>query len=213
MTNSFHSKDPRAVFCSHLRSIGIKASPEGSGKLSSPTFGMSNSQWPIVVDESLICQIVIRENFIADMWESGSHCKRRSDYLVPDSRIRIKLPHLEFHTVRVRGLIFKKEIPVQWEALEPEGFDSFTLEVVRKLNQDETLMKALTGSYINVGFGLDHSSHCWVRTEYWEESHTFGGAVSQLENPVLNHTPSSLQWNCYQMIARHLLETPMPTVE
>ena len=142
-------------------------------------------------------------------------------YLAADSRIGPAFPKLLLYPIRVRKVpIFGKVVEVRWTVskLKPEVqrlFAPFTVEVVRRLSKDRTLMGKFPKGKLGVEIVADSHDSCWVLhvsnsktliTQDDEDRFATSKVIKAL-------APTRVQWDCLQAIARHLLETPMPTVK
>lgn len=130
-------------------------------------------------------------------------------YVVPDSRVRSGR-HLELKSVRVRDTaVHGRVVEVQWTASfvgtrtaaaseggSSEGWESALLD---RLSGDTSLQESLIRLNEAIAVRSVPTYWCWaISSGSYEES------VSGRESAGL--APSQDQWDCYQTIARHLLE-------
>lgn len=107
------------------------------------------------------------------------------DYVVPDPKVGREFPEVTIRTLRLKGFpLFGKVIDCRWEG------EDFGLGIIDRFNSEVSIREGLTNAYdLEIKANPAHS--CWVLS------------------PPDGREPSVDRelWNCYQVIAQHLLET------
>ena len=213
------SEDPRIPLCRRLQWMGVDARPVGSRKELYRDISVSKSSWPVDVTEGLIRQITIRESFVADFYESGTWADRQIEYLVPDPRIASDIPERRARSSRRRRWLelFGPVVGVRWVR---DSWSQLGLwdDIINRLNQDESLNREVAGTGRDFAVRADPSQGCWVFLEALtdrnpKDLYPRGGDMTSLVDSVARRTPSPLQWDCYQAIAKCLLAMPIPKDE
>lgn len=110
------------------------------------------------------------------------------DYVVPDPKIYPEFPKVTIRPFRVfKG--FRKVIDLRWEGKD------FGLGIIDRLNGDISIRKPLMNSYPDLDVRVDPVHSCWVLSSSPTKRREFSVDMKR--------------WPCYQVIAQHLLDTPI----
>jgi hypothetical protein len=142
----------------------------------------------------------------------------RAEYLVPDLRLATDQPQTEVYSVRQKRLpLLGRVVAVNWLGIDHD------LGLIRRLNHDAKVRAAIVAEG-DVSLGVSPSpiprglyekqQLCWsVCRDLYQHFRLF---VLVAELGVVTRpwrAPSRDAWKGYQRIARHLLETPVATLD
>ena len=182
---------PRAHFCAHLQSLGIDAQMAPRGRAEENSFGhpiLSTGVIDIVEGPIRWVNVTRATRDAPDEGNSTRHLV----YGVPDPKVRSEFPEVRLYAIPVReneGFWPRgRVIGVRWDG------EDFGLGIVEHLNQNVIVPTAFLESLRVDSFEIwpYPDLGCWILTV----------------EDVLR--PSKQEWECYQSIASHLLETPLP---
>jgi len=190
----------RDKLCSHLCAMGVDARIAERGRLEERLRTRWSSLGLIETRNSAICWVNVLN-------QSGlEHTVYSNVYLVPDPRVP-KGGYLELKSVRVKSApVFGRVLDLRWEAnFVTIGIKSMPVltrksvpvkmesNFIRRLNEDISLKESLLGL----------NEEVMIRSfEDWGWVMESGGEWPATTVPM----PSRKQWDCYETIARHLLE-------
>ena len=166
-------------FCGHLQAIGVDA------KIISHWSSHGNQatrEIRIAITGKPVQQIVIRE--VTYPHVDNTDIVVYIDYLVKDSRIAVERYPVVIYTVRVRTFpLFGKVVDLRWE-----GDDCGTGLIDQLQGNMSIKLAIMKGRDIRISAG-DGAWYIWP-----------------YNSPSAFFIPSEEEWNCYQAIARHLLD-------
>lgn len=111
--------------------------------------------------------------------------ENRTVYWVPDPRVTMESRGITLYTTRIRRFpVFGRVVDVKWSG------DDHTLGLLARLNADTALKQPIMSNK-DVRIILDTDCLGWQ-------------VFTRTKN-----LPTKILWDCYQGIARHLLETPI----
>jgi len=169
--------DTRDRICAGLRMLEIDARMAMRGQIEEEIGGKGSLGIIHVLDEPIRWINVRKET------SGGEHSTTYyyTEYGVPDSRLGPDSPEAQIETVRVKSFpLFGKVVDLRWE-----GRDS-DLRIIGRLNSDDQLKQPIMESRdVTITAISDYS--CWIMSTQTRE------------------VPSGELWNCYQVIAQHLL--------
>lgn len=198
----------RQRLCNHLRTIGLNVqmperglSEEGiSGGLLGTSIGL------LEVQGSPIRWINMLEH-PASRYASAAFT---NVYVVPDHRVRSG-GYLELRSVRQRNAsVYGRVIDLYWTAnfvgthvtttLEGEWDEDMEDKLLDRINNDTSLKESLIRLNEDITVRSVPNFWCWAISSGSYQESGLGVEVRTLG-------PSREQWECYEMIARHLLES------
>ena len=147
----------------------------------------------IVIADGPIPWVNVRKRTISQADESSTYYY--TDYGV---NVPYATPNTTIESVRRRDTPRGKAIDAEWKAEGPDQDSALVADVLRRLGEDAQVTEAIiaTGDvavdtrFPGLGRGWDGTGtgSAWVITPYTEE------------------VPTRQEWDCYQAIARHLIE-------
>ena len=188
-----------------LQEYGVDARLAGPGSPGKQTDDVPNGV--IVISQGPIRRIDLYER--TDIWgqnQETGHESTRTDYptryIVPDVRLTPGFPQdFVIRTVhRKRVPFFGKVVDIRWQG------NDCGLGIIDRLNEDSSLKLPIIRDR-DVSIEANPRRQCWNHGPHSKLYPDFYPVCSCLDKPV----PSRDLWNCYQTIAHHLLETPVPT--
>lgn len=188
----FYKNKGREELCASLIAMGVDArAVEGRDRPEAITSGFwqtlaggGESLGVIEIGKGPISWIHVTYDYSS---ESGPYYE--TNYGVPDER---SLPNLNIRVLRVKNFpIFGKVTDIQWQG-EDHG-----LGIGLRLGNDLAIKSTIMEKGFDGGLRIvANSNHrCWLIRHA-----TF----------YSSHIPSAEKWSCYQTIAKHLLQVPVP---
>ncbi|MFC2010947.1 hypothetical protein ACFLUR_01480 [Chloroflexota bacterium] len=187
-------------FCALLERWGVEARvKDRAGNVELMSISGHGSTFSIIeLDGCPINQISIRwkakrglvrdvlGNISDDSYNPNNYVPHSIEYGIPDQRLRTHivgdlLPKLRIQLDHVRNLpLFGKIINVRWTGKD------FDMGIIKWLNRDVSLRKSLV-----------NSPELEINADYY-----YSSWIMSVKNPSL---PSKGLWDCYRLIAQHLL--------
>jgi hypothetical protein len=198
----------RHRLCTHLRTIDLNVQVPERGLPEEGISGglMGTSIGLIEVQESPIRWINMLEH-PASRYASAAFT---NVYVVPDHRVRSG-GYLELRSVRQRNAsVYGRVIDLYWTAnfvgtrvntsLEEEWDEDMEDKLLDQMNNDESLKAGLIRLNEDITVRSVPNFWCWAISSGSYQESGLGLEARKIG-------PSREQWECYEMIARHLLES------
>jgi hypothetical protein len=197
----------RHRLCTHLRTMGLNVQVSERGLHEEGISGglMGSSIGLIEVQESPIRWVNMLEH-PASRYASAAFT---NVYVVPDHRVRSG-GYMELRSVRQRNAsVYGRVIDLYWTANfvgtrvitspEEEWDEDMEDNLLERINNDRSLKEGLIRLNEDIMVRSVPSFWCWAISSGSYQESGLGHESRRL-------APSREQWDCYEMIARHLLE-------
>ena len=194
-----HARDE---VCAALEALGIQVQMALRGRSEEEiTSGRGESLGVIDVATGPIRWVGVKKEY--EWWGGGESGDRVGvwymEYGVPDSRLGPTFPEVRIESQRVRRFFVGKVVDVRFTG------DDSGLGLIDRLAIDVSLRKPIM-EFRRLELGAYPAHHCWIISSAYVNK----GFMLPRMWKGRTVAPSPQQWNCYQAIARHLLETPVP---
>jgi len=122
-------------------------------------------------------------------------------FYLPDSRIKVDDPGIRIRLVPVKSFpLFGRIKGVRWGPSYVDSAKGFSQRVADSLNRDPNVMqRMLSSGLVNYCVSTEPGNGWWKMGEHGDH-----WAGREWSKPL---------WDCYEVIARHLLAMPIPTEE
>lgn len=192
----------RRKVCAGLRSLGLDAIIVKRGR---PEENIGEEGWVLGRDEKSLGLIEVRDSpirwvnvldIVRGKGTEGETVVHRNVYLIPDPMVSSKGGYMLAKSVRVKSTpLIGRVIDIRWEGGKSHG------NLMRRMSDDILLNRSLIRLKEDVTIrGLPEYS-CWAILS--NRSSVGGFPWRFFGHPA----PSREQWDCYELIARHLLES------
>ncbi len=191
----------RHKVCAGLRRLGLDAIVMKRG---CPEENIGEEGWVLGKDEKSLGLIELRDrpirwvnvlDIVRGKGTQGEDVVHRNVYLVPDPMVSSKGEYMLANSVRVKSIpLIGRVVDIRWEGGKSHG------NLMRRMSNDILLNRSLIRLKEDVTIRGFPEYSCWAILS--SRSSVGGFPWSFFGHPA----PSREQWDCYENIARHLLE-------
>ena len=194
----FFRNKTRDKVCARLCAIGLDAIVVDRGR---PEENIGEEGWVFGENEKSLGLIEVRDspirwvNLLDIVRNRGTQYQavdHRNVYLVPDPTVSSKGEYMMAKSVRVKSTpLIGRVVDIRWEGGKSHG------NLIRRMSDDILLNRSLIRLKEDVTIRSFPEYSCWAILS------SRSGTGGLFGHPA----PSREQWNCYESVARHLLES------